>query len=173
MNWGRRNKNIIYIRHGEDKMDGYKYDESLTKRGKKEARKLAHQLISYHGIPDIIYYSPYYRTRQTLKQMLSVIAEYTDTKVHKICDYRISRYFTQNQRQNPDIRRDTGKHNPPIHEDYKDFKRRVKEHLIEAESKRDCNVIWCITHTLVLERIIHLKNLSHEFEIPFLDTVAI
>ena len=37
---------------------------------------MAKKLIQEHGLPDIIYCSPYYRTRQTRKRMVKAIEDY-------------------------------------------------------------------------------------------------
>ena len=89
---------IIYIRHGEDMRDGYKYDERLTKYGKKAVKKLNIELIDEHGFPDVIHYSPYYRTRQTKRIMLKVINEILNEELPSTnCDFRLSRFFTKSQ----------------------------------------------------------------------------
>ena len=56
----------------------YKYDEKLTSEGKRMSIQTAQTLIEEYGLPDIIYYSPFYRTRQTRKKMVKAINEYKD-----------------------------------------------------------------------------------------------
>ena len=162
---------IIYIRHGEDEEKDYKYDESLTHYGKKSSRKLAHKLIDQYGIPDAIYYSPFYRTRQTLREMLIAIDEHTDQRIEKVCDPRLSRFFTKQQKRNPDIRSDTKRRGPPLDEEWEEFKLRVKDQIEEIENEE--GIVWCITHTLVLSRVIKIKGLDHGYKIPYLDTIVL
>lgn len=169
-----QDRKIIYIRHGEDKRDEHKYDERLTGEGKKGVKQFTKALIEEHGMPDIIYYSPFYRTRQTKRVMLKVIKEEFGRELPTAeCDYRLSRFFTKKQSKSPDIRRDTRKKGAPIYETWKEFKLRVTEQLNEVESNYDHGVIWCVTHTLVLDRIILIKGLEHEYHIPYLDTVIV
>ena len=61
---------IIYIRHGKDKKSNHIHDERLTKESKKEIEEFTEILIEEYGEPDIIYYSPFYRTYKTAKYML-------------------------------------------------------------------------------------------------------
>ena len=167
---------VIYIRHGEDTRDGYKYDERLTRYGKKSVKKITIELIEEHGFPDIIHYSPYYRTRQTKRLMLKVINETLNKELPITnCDFRLSRFFTKSQRKTPDIRRDTRKRGAPIKESWKGFKRRIAEHLSEIgdDDNNDYKVIWCVTHTLVLDYIINNHDIEHEYKIPYLDTVVL
>jgi len=166
-------RTIIYLRHGEDTRSTHKYDEKLTEAGKEGARNLAKKLIETYGIPDAIYCSPFYRTRQTRRQMLKVINEYTDKKIKNITDPRLSRYFTSSQERNPDIRRDTRKKKAPIHESWNDFKRRVKKQLRDMEKKDKYNVIWCIGHTLIIKYVARFKDIDRSDHIKYLDTVVI
>lgn len=168
------NRKIIYIRHGEDKRGHYKYDEKLTDYGKKKVKDLTKQLIDTYGFPDIIYYSPYYRTRQTKRLMLSVIdRDYGEELPPTKCDSRLSRFFTKRQSRNPDIRKDTRKRGAPIYETWREFKYRVGEHISEMESNRQHHIIWCVTHTLVLDYVINHRGIDHDYEIPYLDTIIL
>jgi len=168
---------LIYIRHGEDTSDGYKHDQKLTSKGKEDVKNLTIELINEYGLPDIIYYSPYYRTRQTKKIMLKVIHKHFNHGLPEYKpDFRLSRYFTKHQKKSPNIRRETEKRGVPIDETWKEFKSRVNNQLIDTENlikNNEKRIIWCITHTLVLDRIIKLKGIDHDYEIPFLDKIVI
>lgn len=167
------NRKIIYIRHGKDVVDEHKYDEILTDKGKIAVKHLTKKLIREHGIPDIIYYSPYYRTRQTKNIMLKVIKKYFNEEYPLIkCDNRLSRFFTEKQSRHPDIRKDTMKKGAPIYETWEEFNMRVKEQIDEMENL-DHKIIWCVTHTLILDYLIKNKNLNRDHHIPFLDTIII
>ncbi len=171
----RENKKrvIVYLRHGEDKKSGYKYDEKLTSKGKIDAKNLAKKLIEQYGLPDAIYCSPFYRTRQTRHQMSKVIDQYTDKYIVKIIDPRLSRFFTKKETKNPDIRSDTRKNKAPIYETPSEFRSRVKEQLYEMENKNEYNVIWCIGHTLIIKHVAEFKNIHRDNHIKYLDTVII
>ena len=164
---------IIYIRHGEDIRDGYKYDEKLTDDGKYEVKVLANKLIKDYGVPEVIYYSPYYRTRQTTRIMLKVIHEELNEKIRLKCDPRLSRFFTKRQKRDPDISRSTRKKGAPIYESWSDFKYRAEEQISDMEENDKYQIIWCVTHTLILDRLINIKNIDHGFKIPYLDTIVL
>lgn len=169
----KQQRKILYIRHGEDKRKGYKYDESLTRRGKRDVKEWTEELLDTYGTPDAIYFSPFYRTRQTKKIMLSVIKNLTNEWVKEVeCDLRLSRYFTKSQKRNPDIKRSTEKYSPPIDETWKEFHQRIRDQLKDMESS-PYRLIWCVTHTLVLDHIIERKGIPHEYHIPYLDTLVI
>ncbi len=165
---------IIYIRHAEDRTrDKYKYDPKLTYDGHKESKMLSNQLISEYGIPDMIYCSPYSRTRQTLKNMLKTISMYTDKKIPKEIDNRLSRFFTKKQMYNPDISKKTRKLGAPIYERWGEFKQRVDDQLTDMENQKEYKIIWCIGHTLINKLVAKYKNIEHDKYISYLDTVII
>ena len=164
---------IIYLRHGEDRPSKHLYDEKLTEEGKAAAQLLAKELIETYGVPDAIYCSPFYRTRQTRKEMLKTIGTITDKKIVKVSDPRLSRYFTSYQAENPDIRSDTWKHNVPIYESWHQFKKRVKKQLKHMEQKEEYQVIWCIGHTLIVKYIARFREIERSDYIDYLDKVVI
>ena len=166
-------RRIIYLRHGEDMRTKYKYDEKLTPRGKEAARDLAKTLIRKYGIPDIIYCSPFYRTRQTRRQMLKVIEKQTGQEVINIIDPRLGRFFTKKEMENPDIRRDTRTKNVTMYETWEDFKARVREQVSEMESNDQYRVIWCIGHTLIIKQIIRIKKIRRSSHIEYSDHVIL
>lgn len=163
---------VVFIRHSEDTPSSHKYDEKLTENI-QPIKDLTVKLIEEYGIPDIIYYSPFHRTRQTKSIMSNHIKELYGEKIKTNCDYRLSRFFTKKQRLNPDIRSDTLKKGAPINESWDEFKHRVKKQLRDMEKKRTEKVIWCITHTLVLNYVIKKKKIPHPYLIPYLDTIVV
>ncbi len=164
---------IIYLRHGRDKRTKYKYDEKLTPEGKDKSRELAENLIRKYGIPDAIYCSPFYRTRQTRRQMLKVISKHTNRKIINITDPRLARFFTKNQTRNPDIRSDTRKKRVPIFETWSEFKMRVRDQVREMERKTKYKVIWCIGHTLIIKQVAKIKHIDRPDYIEYLDTIIL
>lgn len=174
---------VVYLRHGEDEKSSYKYDQKLTETGKKQAIQLAKKLIKKHGIPDIIYYSPYVRTRQTLKYMMKAIKKYRERnyndkekKPSLQVDPRLGRFFTKSERKNPDVRESTLEKGAIIKEDKEEFRYRIKEQLEEVLLSHQENnepVIWNITHTLVLLRVAEFTNKSLPEHLEFLQTVTI
>lgn len=172
-NTTQKKRVIIYLRHGEDTRSNYKYDEKLTKRGKEEAKILAEKLIEKYGVPDAIYCSPFYRTRQTRRQMIKVIKGKSDKNIKHVIDYRLSRFFTEKESRNPDIRSDTMKKNAPIYETWAEFLHRVKKQLNDMENNDNYDVIWCICHTLIIKYVAKFKKIKRDDYINYLDTVII
>jgi len=166
-------RKVIYIRHSNDTRDKHKYDEKLTEEGKENCKIFVEKLIKEHGLPDIIYYSPFHRTRQTKNIMFNYIKKNHNINLKNVCDYRLSRFFTEKQKKNPDIRSDTLYKGAPIDESWEEFKHRVRKQLKDMEKKRTEKIIWCITHTLVLSYVIKKKKIDHEYFIPYLDTIVI
>lgn len=166
-------KKVIYIRHGSDRRTNHKYDEELTEEGKLAARDLAEKLINEYGLPDIIYYSPFYRTRQTKKEMIKIIKQHNFSKKTKIkLDPRLGRFFDKKGRRNPDIKTSTQKKGAIIDQSMEDFKERIQEQYEDAISK-PYPVIWNITHTLVLLRIAKITNTERSKYVEYLDYCVI
>lgn len=167
-------KTIIYLRHGEDEHSGYRNDQQLTSRGKKEARYLAKDLVERYGIPDVIYCSPLFRARQTKKHMLRYIEKtHGPQNIKTKNDPRLSRYFTHRECRNPDVRDDTYRRNPPLDEDWEDFKTRVYRQLDSVKRNDKYQIVWCITHTLVLKRVAKYEEIERDSYVEFLDTLIL
>jgi len=167
---------IIYIRHGKDKKDGYEHDESLTKQGKYETIDFTEKLVEEHGLPDIIYYSPFYRARQTRKAMMKSIRKYKkenniNKEVELILEPRIGRFFTRRQSKYPDIRNSTLKKGAIIEERSEEFKKRVEEQLNEIRKSK--KVIWNITHSLVILHVARLSKIERNSHVEYLDVCVI
>jgi broad specificity phosphatase PhoE len=160
------------MRHGKDKRTKYRNDEKLTESGKLETREKTEQLIEDYGIPDIIYYSPFYRTRESTKEMKKVLKDKYNVKVKTKVDFRLGRYFSPRERRNPDIHSSTYKNGALVDENKKEFQRRVKEQF-EHVKEKDKTVIWNITHSLVLLHVSHLSDISHDPHVEYLDTLII
>ncbi len=158
---------LIYIRHAEDADGSYdtKHDGKLTPDGKKATEKLAKRLIKKYGYPDIIYCSPLYRTRQTAK----IIQDITPHKVEVLVDMRLSKYFTTSQKNNPRVRRDTGKYHPQYYETKEDVKKRSRLQLKRMKKHREKYNIWCITHAIVFKYICAIQGQDYHGDIPFLE----
>lgn len=166
-------RKIIYIRHGEDTRYEHKYDEILTDEGKGNVKKLTKKLVEEHGVPDIIYYSPYYRTRQTKRIMAKTILKNYGSKPETIYDKRLSRFFTKKQSRDPDIKKETIKRGAPIYETLEEFKNRIDAQLEDLEKQDDKKVIWCVTHTLILAHIVKVKGIHHGYSFPYLDSIIL
>ena len=171
---------LIFIRHGKDRESSHKHDEKLRKSGKKKAYKLAKKLIKEYGIPDIIYYSPYARTRQTLKSMFKAIKKYKKKynltgKPSLINEPKLGRLFTGKERKNPDIRESTLSKGAIITESKEEFRNRIEFHLNEVITKMEQNnsKIWNITHSLVLVHIAKIRNIELPEHLDYLEKIVI
>ena len=172
---------IIFIRHGKDKKSTHKHDEKLRKSSKKKAYHLAKKLIVEHGYPDIIYYSPYIRTRQTLKSMMKAIKKHRkqnniERKPIKVVEPKIGRFFTRKERKNPDVRLSTLNKGVIISETKEEFRNRVLSHLdkvvTQSKEKKDLK-IWNITHTLILVNVARKMDIKLPDHLSYLHKIVI
>ncbi len=164
---------IIFIRHGQDMKKDHSHDEVLIDSAKTHIETFTESLVEENGLPDIIYCSPFYRTRQTAKYMKRKIRELYGVEVRIKIERSLGRFFSETEQESPDIHDSTHRQNPIIHETRKDFKKRVyKFHKYLSERKSDKNV-WNITHSLVLIRIIKHYNLDRSKYIQYLDKIII
>jgi len=167
---------IIYIRHGKDRKGNHKHDEKLTKEGKREVEAFTEKLVEEYGIPDIIYYSPFHRTRHTAKYMLKKIINIRedDTKTVKLkMDVKLGRFFTKSQKKRPDVRDSTYRKGIIIEERWEEFKDRVESQLDTILKENKDKNVWNVTHSLVLLQVARLKNIERDHYVEYLDTVVI
>jgi len=169
----------IIIRHANDEQDNFlhKHDKEITKRGKKDAKRIGKKLIKKYGTPDIIYCSPFMRTRQTLKYMLKYMLKHDNIQPNVIIDKRLS---TTKEKKNPSVFSQTKKKHIPIKETHKMFKQRCDSFL--RDIKKDTNnddhyeynnnkkkVSWIITHVKVLKRICEKSHVIIPNHVSFLE----
>lgn len=167
---------LIYIRHSEDDDTDptYQHDPHLTDRGKKLARHQGKKLIRKYGLPDIIFYSPFRRTRETLNYMLYDLSNKDYDKIETVCELDASRYFSKRDKLNPDVAKSTLSKDIPIYENMSDFSSRINS-LSKKLSKlhRRNYVIWCITHTTVYKQLADIYHLDLPNHIPYMHYFAI
>jgi len=191
-------KTIIYIRHGHDKKSHYKFDEKLVDEGKEKARQLAKKLVREYGIPDVIYLSPMRRTRQTGDEFLKVVNKYRQTHGHKTTkgesrktetrknetrletEPRIGRLFTHAQQREHDAHRKNRKRylrhstkNVIMDKDKEAFGERVAKQFQQISETGEDQVIWNITHSLVLLHVAKMNNIERDRHVKYLDTLVI
>jgi len=166
---------IIYIRHGKDENSGYKHDERLTREGKEEVKDFVEKMVKKYGFPHIIYYSPFYRTRQTTKYMLKKINEMNrDIKIKIQLEPKLGRFFTSKERSNPDVHPSTLEKEAIIDKSSKYFKKRVKKQLYSCKKKsEEGKIIWNITHSLVILRVAKYENIERNPHVEYLDYTII
>jgi len=154
---------LIYLRHGDDHSDDfeYKHDRPLSDVGKRAAVKVAKRLIEKYGHPSIAYVSPFRRATETLDAMAGCFRR----AVTVIRDPRIAQFFAKSQRP-PKIGKVLA-NVIDVDENKRDFRVRIDKHLDDvmlANHHRSDVVVWCITHTVVLEYV------ANYFEDPLSDT---
>ncbi len=156
----------IYIRHGnDDKIGKYVHDLSLQSDYNDDIIKKTKKLIYKYGYPSKIYCSPFKRVRETVTIMLEYIkskGRYVDIYIEP----SLSRYFTSKEKKYPKVRKTTLKYDPPIYEDWDQFKKRVDK--IEHKINSNNDIVWCITHYLVIKRITKNNNIDIPNYMPFL-----
>ena len=165
---------LIYIRHGDDYINSHEHDERLTSKGKYKSYNFGLELVEKYGIPDIIYHSPYYRTRQTAKLFVKSIYKKHNVKVDREVDPKLGRYFNNKEKRNPDVKRSTERKGAIIYETYNEFKIRVNEQLEEKEKFKNEKNIWCITHNLVIRKIYNFKEIEKKHKyVDYLEIMLI
>lgn len=159
---------LIYIRHSDDEVSDptHIHDPKLTDSGKRLAYKVGKNLIQKYGKPDLVFCSPFRRTKQTLKYMLRK----TDTEDIKfVYDIDLSRYFSNREKKNPSVDSSTLTKDIPIYESRSDFHKRTEKLADKMHAYVDRKeVIWCITHTTVYKRMAKIYEVELPDYIPFM-----
>lgn len=157
----------IVIRHANDRERRavHRHDKEITRDGEIQAKKIGKKLIKKYGDPDIIYCSPMMRTKQTLKKML----KHVESEPRIIIENRLSRYFNHRERDEPSLFTMTGK-DIPLNETHRAFKKRCDLFLKDIKnSDKNHQVVWIITHALVLKRFCKKLKISRPRHVDFLD----
>lgn len=177
---------VIYIRHAEKEYSNnsakinshYRLDPAITEKGIKESRKLCQKLIDMYGLPEIIYYSPFLRCRQTLGSFLEQLKEmnYDTSQIKLIPNSEITEYLG-NQKildWDFDVTEETKNLDRNSHpETYKTFSLRVENHYQKIKNNGN-KQIWIITHGIILSKITQLiNNTKGNFSFDYLGTLVI
>jgi len=88
-----------------------------------------------------------------------------------IIDPALSRHFSSREQKNPSVSPSTKEVEIPIYESWGEFKERCKEHIKEMRGMGHYNskeVVWCITHVLVLKRVASYFEIDLPEYVPFL-----
>ena len=165
----------IYIRHGRDKRGKYAHDERLTESAKEDIALFTEKMVLQFGFPDLIYYSPFMRTRETTKYILRKLKELKQENVKIKCEPKLGRFFTSYERRDPDISDSTMRRKPIINDKKKEFHSRIKKFLrkVQYKSKKHNLNIWNITHTLVLLHVAELASIERNPHVEYLDFVKV
>lgn len=167
---------ILYIRHAEkahkngERNAVFAHDPELTKNGKLKSIEYGKELVEKYGPPNVIYSSPFERTRQTMNCLASSIPDITNLRSYSCND--LSEFLGNWKPHQVKLRPETAKCNPPIC-DHKTFEENVARHIEEFKKIDHSNlVIWVITHRKSIREI--AKNFELPIKvIPYLGTLEI
>ena len=162
---------LVYIRHSEDTVEDptHEHDPKLTKEGRSIAYEQGVQLLKKYGPPDIVYCSPFRRTRETLDYMFRDLSSRERARIKIIYDPRAARHFKHEEQDNPDVARITIKSNIPIYESRKSYRSRANRFALKLSQKAASGQeIWCITHTTVYKRLARIYEVKIPRIIPYM-----
>jgi broad specificity phosphatase PhoE len=164
--WAVSKTMLIYIRHGDDEYADatYRDDKRITMKGWKEACQLGSLLLEKYGYPTRVYAGPLTRTLQTATALMSDVPDNTI-----YVDAKLSRFFSPGEQNDPDISLRSYPRTPII-ETKAEFCQRVKEQFYKLiEETGEGEVVWCVTHAIVIREIGRLARFKTPSTIPFLD----
>lgn len=168
----------IYIRHAEKgfangNSEYFKHDPGITEIGVERAKKIALKLIEMFGEPTKIVSSPYRRTRETSLIMNSLLKN----PLEEIqIDSGVSEYLGNHNNTNLDVTIATQIHDPPHPETFDQMKKRVKKHIDKVRKfsiTHPREVIWIITHGLIIKQIAGNLNIKTSRQLPYLTCFSI
>ena len=166
---------IIYIRHAEKEYkNGYNHlfphDPSLTVNGLLNSIQKGIQLYTWIGPPDVIYCSPFQRTRETMNALLGEIPVNNDLQCYSLPE--ISEYLGNWNSSDIKVRPETSMYNPTVL-NMSEFENGIKKHLeVFKNINTSDNIIWVITHGLVMKKISEYYNYNIK-EVPYLGTMIL
>jgi len=166
----------IYIRHADKaykNMDSelFKHDPGITELGVERARRVANKLVEEYGIPSKIVSSPFRRARETA-MIMNMTLENPFEEI--LIDNNLSEYLGNHNNVPLDVTTATKIHNPPHPETFDDMKKRVKRHVEKMRKKQNKEeIIWFVTHGLILKQISNSINLKTTRTFPCLTCLSI
>ena len=168
----------IYIRHADksygniNDMQYFKHDPGITEIGVQRTKTIAKKLIETYGEPTQIVSSPYRRTRETALIMNSVLK----SPLEEISiDIGIAEYLGNHSNIALDVTTATSIHSPPHPENFEQMKIRVKKHIDKLKKysrKNKKEVIWFITHGLIIKQIASTFNIKTSKQLPYLTSFS-
>lgn len=170
----------IYIRHADKayknmESELFKHDPGITQVGVERARNVALRLIKEYGKPTKIVSSPFRRARETAMIMnMSLENPFEEIFI----DPNLSEYLGNHNNVPLDVTNATKIHNPPHPETFEDMKKRVKKHVEKMRKKqnkysKNKEIIWFITHGLILKQICNSINLKTTKTFPCLTCLSV
>jgi len=157
------------VTSSKDLKYSYAHDPPLTSEGKKEAAFLAEELLKKYPVPTLIITSPYLRARETAIIMARVIVKkYSPASIQILCQNEISEYLGNHTEISLDVSPGTARHRPPHPETFYRFRQRIRNHY--SSWKRSKEVIWVITHGVVINEII--RPFYSRQKVPYLGYIV-
>ena len=170
----------IYIRHADKayknmESELFKHDPGITQVGVERARNVALRLIKEYGKPTKIVSSPFRRARETA-MIMNMTLENPFEEI--FIDPNLSEYLGNHNNVPLDVTNATKIHNPPHPETFEDMKKRVKKHVEKMRKKqnkysKNKEIIWFITHGLILKQICNSINLKTTKTFPCLTCLSV
>lgn len=150
-------KVIIWIRHAHKEYNNskgppnsYQHDSPLASNQEENIINKGKELINKYGFPDRCIVSPFKRTRDTAKLLIS------NTNIPiEICT-NISEYLGNQRSDISCIDPSTAIHSPPLNENFNDLVSRCSIHLSKVGAYDDIiksEIIWIVTHGIVIKTI--------------------
>lgn len=169
----------VYIRHapkeyrnGYAPQGKYQHDAPILATSIDQCHEMGKNLIQSYGFPKMIVVSPFYRTRQTAKEMM--VSGHVSTN-HIFVDTNVSE-FLGNQQGYIDVNPETFGYCKDdavtLAETIPDLRRRVEKHLemmqiieeqVSSPPDDSYRVIWIVTHGLVISTVYDILK-SNEFK---------
>lgn len=166
----------IYIRHADKayknmESEIFKHDPGITQVGVERARKVALKLVEEHGQPTSIVSSPFRRARETAMIMNMTL---NNPFEEIFIDTNISEYLGNHNNVPLDVTTPTKIHNPPHPETFDDMKKRVKKHVEkQRKNQKSGEIIWFITHGLIIKQIGNSIGIKTNKTFPCLTCLSI
>ena len=154
---------FLWIRHGEKEYKNgknplgiYQHDPGIIETEYDVVRKKGLSYIKKYGIPDLIYVSPFKRTRITsnlLTQSLIDPKIIIEPELGEFLGNQKKRIIDDVESFIPDVETETLENLETfLEESYSDFKNRCIVTASKIHSKKE-KVIWIITHSLIIKTI--------------------
>lgn len=168
----------IYIRHADKEYKNgnsevYKHDPGITNESMMFCQLKCDEMIIKYGIPLAIVCSPYKRTRETAIYMAQHLKMRYKIDVLLKYDIRLSEYLGNQKSDDIDVTEETKKYNPPHPESFHQMDSRVRWH---NDMFRDLDfqneIVWFITHGLIINRISNSMGFKLPHRIPCLTSVS-
>lgn len=144
----------VFIRHANDdriKFEDTTNDTSLTRLGKRHAKKTCKQLYSQIGVPAEIRCSSYNRCRETAQEMVDYLYKNYRIKVTISVDYRLSRFTGSGSGGR--VRQDTADYGYIAYESHDAFVKRAHKYAARAVQKHlhSGRVVWYVSHAIFVK----------------------